>query len=67
MTTSRASTCAFVSSTEKGCVCLHIANGNMTSSINLTPAEGARLIADLQKTIDKMPRVASAADLGMAA
>lgn len=54
-------------SNKEGTVTLYLNGGGLTSNMSLNPQEAAQLVKDVTKALTKLPRVASAADLGLEA
>ncbi len=54
-------------SNKEGTVTLYLNGGGLTASMSLNPQEAAQLVKDVTKALAELPRVASAADLGLEA
>jgi len=52
---------------KSGSVTLYLRGGELVSHLELTPEAAQQLARDLTKAVDALPRVASAADLGLVA
>ncbi len=50
-----------------GTVTLYLRSKKLVSHMEFTPEAAAQLVKDLTKALDNLPRVASAADLGLEA